>query len=50
MSLPNALHAWIDEQFRRLAVWVSIQAAADRAVLAGKSRTRSLGQLRRWRT
>lgn len=45
----NARHAAIDEQARRISVWIGIQAAADRAHFAGKSRTRSLGQLNRWR-
>jgi len=44
-----ARHAIIDEECRRISVWVGIQAAAWRAQLAGKSYTRSHGQLVRWR-
>lgn len=43
------VHAQIDEECRRIKVWIGIQAAADRAHLAGKSYTRSYGQLKRWR-
>jgi hypothetical protein len=46
----SARHAAIDEQARRIKVWIGIQAAAYRASLAGKSYKRSVGQLIRWRT
>jgi len=45
----NARHAWVDEECRRLSVWVALQGAAHRAALAGKSFTRSFGQLKRYR-
>jgi hypothetical protein len=46
----KSVHGLVDEECRRIGVWIGIQACADRASLAGKSYTRSYGQLVRWRS